>query len=82
MKIILRRYEDNEYVSPNDDINVIVILTLIFYYELFLYISLSLQSVSSGTLNDNFTFEIALFYDISLSVNIRVAQQSYGNPPS
>lgn len=82
MKIILRRYEDNEYVSPNDDINVIVILTLIFYYELFLYISLSLQSVSSGTLNGNFTFEIALFYDISLSVNIRVAQQSFGNPPS
>lgn len=82
MKIILRRYEDNEYISPNDDINVIVILTLIFYCELFLYISLSLQSVSSGTLNDNFTFEIALFYDISLSVNIRVAQQSYGNPPS
>lgn len=82
MKIILRRYEDNEYVSPNDDINVIVILTLIFYYEIFLYINLSLQSVSSGTLNDNFTFEIALFYDISLSINIRVAQQSSGNPPS
>lgn len=59
-----------------------MILTLIFYYELFLYINLSLQSVSSGTLNDNFTFEIALFYDISLSVNIRVAQQSSGNPPS